>query len=578
MLEPHLLHDRAAVFRGDCAALGEVLAPESIDALVTDPPAGISFMGADWDSDKGGRDAWVRWLADALAPAFAAMKPGAHGLIWALPRTSHWTAWALELAGFELRDRITHWFATGFPKSLNVAMKIDERDAAQERRRRSLAFTEWMRSTGIPINELTRSNMGSHYLTDKEQPHVATADMFDLLRPHLGAVPEWVEVLVRERTVESENKKRREVVGHSTSGIASGTGEHNGSEGAYGYADEYDVTAPHTEAAKQWDGWGTGLKPACEDWWLVRKPLGKRTVAECVLEYGTGALNIRGCRIGDEEVTTFRRGHSGDYGVYGGDDRELTRSNVGRWPSHVVLSHSPDCEDAACTEDCPVRILDDQAGERRGAHGRKGGKATKLGLKKDADGTTTDVKRSSGIASRFYFVTKPSRSEKDLGLEHLAVKSGGEATGRKDGSAGLKNPRAGGGRTGGAKNTHPSPKGVDLMRYLCRLITPPGGTVLDMFFGSGTTGVAALAEGFNVVGIERDQDDDGNPLGYLPICVGRLRHALGLPPEDAPAAPPPAPADAFAALVDAALCADPPDLSAWGIPAHLLQNDPPTPA
>ena len=111
-------NDRVTIYVGDSIDLD--LPANSVDAIVCDPPSGIAFMGKTWDTDKGGRDAWIAWLARTIAPAFAALKPGGHGLFWALPRTSHWAAMALELAGFEIRDRVTHLFGTGFPKSYNL--------------------------------------------------------------------------------------------------------------------------------------------------------------------------------------------------------------------------------------------------------------------------------------------------------------------------------------------------------------------------------------------------------------------------------------------------------------------------
>lgn len=110
-----------ALLRGDCLEQLGSIPDNSIDALVTDPPAGISFMGKDWDGDKGGRKQWVAWMESVMRECLRVMKPGAHGLVWALPRTSHWTATALEDAGFEIRDVVTHLFGTGFPKSLDVS-------------------------------------------------------------------------------------------------------------------------------------------------------------------------------------------------------------------------------------------------------------------------------------------------------------------------------------------------------------------------------------------------------------------------------------------------------------------------
>lgn len=118
--------------------------------------------------------------------------------------------------------------------------------------------------------------------------------------------------------------------------------------------------------------------------------------------------------------------------------------------------------------------------------------------------------RDNGGASRFFYVAKPSRSERDTGCEALPPRTAGEATEREEGTDGLNSPRAGAGRTGGARNFHPTVKSIALMRWLCLLITPPGGIVLDPFTGSGSTGVAALAEGLSFVGFERDPE-------YIPI-------------------------------------------------------------
>lgn len=119
MLDYSLIH-------GDCLLELKQLPDNVLDSLVTDPPAGISFMGKDWDSDKGGRDAWITWMTEVMRECLRVLKPGAHGLVWALPRTSHWTATALENAGFEIRDVVTHLFGTGFPKSLNIEKIIGE--------------------------------------------------------------------------------------------------------------------------------------------------------------------------------------------------------------------------------------------------------------------------------------------------------------------------------------------------------------------------------------------------------------------------------------------------------------------
>ena len=191
-------------------------------------------------------------------------------------------------------------------------------------------------------------------------------------------------------------------------------------------------------------GLGTSLKPAYEPIILARKPLGGRTVAQCVAKFGTGALNIDGCRLAG----------NGD---------------MGRWPPNVALD-----------EDAAARL--------------------------DADGGT----------SRFFYCPKASRDERECGCEDLPLRTAGDATGgRKEGSAGLNSPRAGAGRTHGARNHHPTVKPVALMRWLVRFVTPPGGLVLDPFAGSGTTGLACIREQCRFLGIERE-------AAYVAIANARL--------------------------------------------------------
>jgi site-specific DNA-methyltransferase (adenine-specific) len=292
------------------------------------------------------------------------------------------------------------------------------------------------------------------------------------------------------------------------------------------------ITAAAAVAA--WDGWGTALKPAYEPICLARKPL-EGTVAQNVLKWGVGGINIGGCRIGDE-VRRNPPAHNKPGDVYGlgigGGEGDGTTA-VGRWPSNVILSHHEECVLTGQVEDEHTM----RVGERLGDDSR----GLKFGMGKQATTTTTRdvyechegcptslVEQQCPGVTKSFFCPKPSRAEKELGLDHLPGKSGAEITGREEGSAGIQNPRAGAGsRAGNIKNTHSTVKPVALMRYLCRLITPPGGTVLDIFAGSGTTGVAAIAEGFSFVGVEMGGDDGS----HMPILLGRIRHALGLPPE-----------------------------------------------
>lgn len=233
---------------------------------------------------------------------------------------------------------------------------------------------------------------------------------------------------------------------------------------------------PVTEAAKQWDGWGTALKPAREPIVLARKPL-TTTIAESLQTHGTGAINIDATRIAGEDVPVNRLEAWSGFGQVAQPDYVQEVNSKGRWPSNVLLD-----EHAAAELDAQS-ALDGEFG-----------------------------------ASRFFYVAKPSRAEREAGCEQLPVRTAGEATGgRKEGSAGLNSPRAGAGRSTeeGVRNFHPTVKPITLMRYLCVLVTPPGGTVLDPFMGSGTTGCACVQEGFRFIGFDLEAD-------HLAIAKARI--------------------------------------------------------
>jgi hypothetical protein len=229
------------------------------------------------------------------------------------------------------------------------------------------------------------------------------------------------------------------------------------------------ITAPATDAARQWHGWGTALKPALEPITVARKPLAG-TVAETVLAYGTGAINVDGCRVGTES-TIRARGDSFSSSAWHSVNRSpVGGSESGRWPANLIHDGGPDVTDLL------------------------------------------------GDAARFFYTPKASRADRDAGCEGLPQRTAAETVERAEGSAGLDSPRAGAGRTSGARNHHPTVKPTDLMRYLCRLVTPPGGVVLDPFMGSGSTGRGAVLEGFAFLGIEREAD-------YLTIAQARIEAA-----------------------------------------------------
>ena len=383
----------------DCLATLKKLEPASVDALVCDPPAGISFMGKDWDDDKGGAKQWINWMAEVMTECLRVLKPGAHGLVWAIPRTSHWTATALEESGFEIRDVVTHLFGSGFPKSLNISKAIDKA-AGVERE-----------IIGVDSN---------------------------------GCKPNY-----KCSSADSKN---------------------------------IDITAPATPEAKQWDGWGTALKPASEHWILVRKPLEEKTVAANVLKYGTGGINIDGCRVGtgdDRASGGIRKAiHENNPDTFqtGMDQKE--RPTGGRFPANLVL------------DETAAEMLDAQSGVSKSTKPNKSDNrlvekaGDSLQLGRAGVHTTDNSYSDNGGASRFFYVAKASKSDR------------------------------------GEVNTHPTVKPIKLMQYFVTMVTPPGGVVLDCFNGSGTTGLAALVDGFKYIGCEKQTE-------YADISLARWKLYTG---------------------------------------------------
>ena len=221
---------------------------------------------------------------------------------------------------------------------------------------------------------------------------------------------------------------------------------------------------PASLPASLWRGWGSALKPAHEPIVVARKPL-IGTIAENVLQYGTGALNIDGCRVGTDELTPRQNNNSATWGTYGSGYVEP--SPLGHWPANVIHDGSDEV----------------------------------------VAGFPQDMGAS---ASRFFYCAKASKEDRDEGLDGFDYKPAGAMQGRHDGTL------AGGNDT--ARNTHPTVKPTDLMRYLCRMVTPPGGLVLDPFMGSGSTGKAAMMEGFRFVGIDMTEE-------YINIARARIQHA-----------------------------------------------------
>jgi len=281
-----------------------------------------------------------------------------------------------------------------------------------------------------------------------------------------------------------------------------------------------------TKGNSEWEGWGSALKPANEPIVLARKPLEKGlSIAENVLKWGTGGINIDGCRLETKPRTTHK---DGSYRL-----ESTVNANIkgfksikqeipsGRFPANIILTHHPECEcnqseeeeDWNCHPDCPIKVLDEQSGITKSQRSERGNIIDNNVYGKYKEQEDTLIGHSDkGGASRFFYVAKASKSERNKGLDGFEKKKSGGMIGTNNQSL---LTGSGNIRDNMAKNFHPTVKPIKLMQYLVRMVTPPNGIVLDPFCGSGTTGVACKLEGFDFVGLEQDAE-------YCKIAEARI--------------------------------------------------------
>lgn len=383
----------------------------SVDAIITDPPYELGFMGKSWDSTGIAYDVTV-WQE-----CLRVLKPGGHLLAFGGSRTYHRLACAIEDAGFQIRDQIMWVYGSGFPKSLNISKAIDKAAGAE--------------------------------------------------REVLGVLP-----------------SSRANAG--TSGFM---------------MTEKLATAPATAEAKEWEGWGTALKPAHEPIVMARKPL-DGTVANNVLTHGVGGINIDGCRVGEgtgESKTVHYPDIRGNNYNNASGTVEYTVTNQGRFPANFIHDGLDEV----------LELFPVTAGGARPAKATKPtGEHYEGGWGPISDGERIEF--VGGSAARFFYCAKANKKDRNEGCQTLPDqqwRDEGAAIPERDNRPFLP-----------SKNNHPTVKPTDLMRYLCRLVTPPNGTVLDPFTGSGSTGKAATLEGFNFIGIEQSAE-------YVEIATARINHA-----------------------------------------------------
>ena len=524
-----ITHDRKwALVASDNLAVLRELPDCCIDSIVTDPPAGIAFMSEIWDKDKGGRDKWIEWMTEVARECLRVLKPGGYAAVWAFPRTSHWTALAWEDAGFEIRERIAHAFGTGFPKSHDVAKGIDRIKGAERQvvgKKRLLPHDKriiLVGSTGTSIKV-----KGGTY-SEVEIPITAPASPEAQRWEGYGSAlkPSVEDYWIVRKPL--DGTLAHNVLTHGCGGINIAgcyIGVYGGRRNSRRASTDYEC---HHDGSQVYGDFG-----ASESFDYNRG----RWPANLMLTHSDG------CKIvGYRDPKPYKINRYDDSAFpFGGAAGESYSSELRTGDNEPVYD---------CADDCPTRLFPDNAG---GGFGTAGGKVdrskTATGLFMPNRGNQIGF-GDSGSAARFYqqfdgeplfYCPKPSQAEKDAGV--TLPEQGAQVTvGRDPTSAGANNPRAGAGRgaqrpmftcenckqeatgnppestctqsddgvhkwlctgyTQGVRNIHKTVKAIKLMRYLIRLINPPGGVVLDPFAGSGTTGCAAMLERARFIGID----------------------------------------------------------------------------
>jgi DNA modification methylase len=490
------------ILHGDCREVMASLPEASVDAVVTDPPYELGFMGNGWDRSG------VAFDPETWREALRVLKPGGHLLAFSGTRTYHRMVCAIEDAGFEIRDQIGWLFGSGFPKSLDVSKAIDRRKDWASLRALQAKVSAAREALGISQSEAARrmgligpgeSLGGGGFMWFETGMRIPTHEQYPALKAALQLDDECDAAF---------EAAEREVMGVHGS-TAAGQNMRHGIGGGDAPLPPGDITAPATDAAKQWQGWGTALKPAWEPIVMARKPLAG-TVASNVLEHGTGALNIDGCRVtagtdySDLQVT---QGGATRFTQDGANHGRSTtfKPGAGRWPANVI--HDGSDEVLAAFPKAPG-----QAGTVTGNEPTGNGFSGAVysgGMK--AGRAAMQPRGDTGSAARFFYCAKADKSDRHDGLQDPGPQF-------KQGRMPHDAQQVEKGKRG---NHHPTVKPTDLMRYLCRLVTPPGGTVLDPFMGSGSTLKAAELEGFCAIGIELDP-------AYIEIAKRRIASDMPL--------------------------------------------------
>jgi len=491
-------NDEYKLYHGNMLDMLEVIEPNSIDSIVTDPPYGLTsitkpfgkegsapastknndgsfarlsrgFMGKEWDGSG------IEYNIDTWKKCYEVLKPGGYLLAFGGSRTSHRIACAIEDAGFEIRDTIMWLYGSGFPKSMNIGLAIDKKNGVESK-----------------VVGYADTTMPDFRDVGKKQKEISGIDKLTF-----GQI---------------ENSERKET--------------------------------PIYKAQNEWQGWGTALKPSFEPIIVARKPF-KGSLVDNVIENGVGGINIDECRVPFEKTKNpatnplYRK--NGGYklpakgqssnGAVSFSSSKNDVNEIGRFPANTILTYDETNFDEVCNGFPNSKGASSQNNYSNGSIYRG----------QSLNESTTKLNgfrewyNDSGSASRYFYCAKASKKDRDEGCQELEdtvnacsnqaiaeLKRGNDTFSDEINSTFNKVYKG--------KNTHPTVKPTTLMQYLVRLVTPNGGTVLDPFNGSGSTGKAVMYEnkerdkGYKYIGIELTDE-------YLPISKARIEYVCNLKEE-----------------------------------------------
>lgn len=427
------------LYNGNMLDMMKVIEPNSIDAIVTDPPYELNFMNKSWDNSG------IAFQKETWRKCYDVLKSGGHMLVFGGSRTFHRIACAIEDAGFEIRDTIMWIYGSGFPKSMNIGLAIDKRNGVE--------------SKVIGVKE--------HCKKDFKEGNLYAQD--------------------------EANKNNTKCFGYGTEIVK--------------------------EAQNEWAGWGTQLKPSYEPIIVCRKPC-EGSIVDNIMKYGVGGINIDECRVpiskddidminaksSKNPTDNYNRNESKKYGDYA-LNIATTANEQGRFPANTILTYDDSNFDEVCGG-FPI-------GKKNGYISKPNQTTNSMIYGKNAYAKEYKPYNDEGSASRYFYCAKASKRDRDEGLDEFEERKGIRVNAPRVNEDIKTLPR---------KNIHPTVKPTSLMQYLVRLVTPKGGTVLDPFNGSGSTGKACMYENadrnanYKYVGIELTEE-------YLPIAKARIEFA-----------------------------------------------------